>query len=215
MAVLFEKVESMIRLADDKKTRKHRRDLEKSTQEIRTHLTDQTKTRSLPKELLDRLNAFLAKSARATVFLTVDNSRRTEKWWGCCGGYCIWIHPRCFEPYGRNRVSRLTSVLFHELVHAAGGWELDAEYYENHFFGEKEGATRPNRADLQQIIDDKYEGWWLYLDADRRRVMDLWKNDRGEFSQSANLQKFQEAVNIKSATEGARSRRADTLQKGR
>ena len=205
----------MIQLADDKETRKHRRDFEKSKQEIHTHLKDKAKTRSLPKELLDRLNAFLAKSTRATVFVAVDNSQRAEKWWGCCGGYCIWIHPICFEPYGRNRVPRLTSVLFHELVHAAGGWELDAEYYENHFFGEKEGATRPNRGDLQQIIDDKYEGWWLYLDANRRRVMDLWKNDRGEFSQYANLQKFQEAVSMKSARERAQSRTSETLQKGR
>ena len=205
----------MIQLADNQETRRHRRDFEKSKQEIQTRLKDKTKTRSLPKELLDRLSAFLAKSACATVFVAVDNSQRGGKWWGCSGGYCIWIHPRCFEPYGRNRAPRLTSVLFHELVHAAGGWELDAEYYENHFFGEKEGATRPNWDDLQQIIDDKYEGRWLHLDANRRRVMDLWKNDRGEFSQYANLQKFEEAVSLKSARERARSRTPETLQKGR
>ena len=205
----------MIQLADDPETLKHRRDFEKSKQEIHTRLKDKAKTRSLPKELLDRLNAFVAESTRATVFVAVDNSQRAEKWWGRSGGYCIWIHSRCFEPYGKNRVPRLTSVLFHELIHAAGGWELDAEYYENHFFGEKEGATRPNRGDLQQIIDDKYEGWWLHLDASRRRVMDLWKNDRGEYSRYADLQKFQESVSLKSTRERAQSRTPGTLQQGR
>jgi len=133
----------VIQLADDKQTRNHRRDFEKSKQEIHIRLKDKSKARSLPKELLDRLNSFLAKSVRATVFVAVDNSQRGGKWWGRSGSYCIWIHPRCFEPYGRNRVPRLTSVLFHELVHAAGGWELDAEYYENYFFREKEGRRAP------------------------------------------------------------------------
>ncbi|MCX5735039.1 MAG: hypothetical protein NTW68_12025 [candidate division NC10 bacterium] len=70
----------MIQLADDRETRKRRRDFEKSKQKIHTHLKDKAKTRSLPKELLERLNAFLAESARATVFVAVDNGQRGEKW---------------------------------------------------------------------------------------------------------------------------------------
>lgn len=41
-----------------------------------------------------------------------------------------------------NTQNRLTAVLFHEMVHGAGGTELDAEALENHFFAGA-GATAP------------------------------------------------------------------------
>lgn len=43
---------------------------------------------------------------------------------------------------------RINSVLFHELVHACGGDELDGEGLESHCFRES-GATMPGRSDFQ------------------------------------------------------------------
>lgn len=48
---------------------------------------------------------------------------------------------------------RLTAVLFHEMVHSAGGTELDSEAMENHFFGGN-GATFPTSGDFPQFDSD-------------------------------------------------------------
>jgi hypothetical protein len=83
----------------------------------------------------------------------------------------------------------LTAVLFHELVHVAGGWELDAEYFENLFFPEGKGATRPTYDDWPEFKEDKFQGWWVYLNTRTGHAMDLWKNDLGEFMKAVKPKK--------------------------
>ena len=44
---------------------------------------------------------------------------------------CVWLRPRAFGANPSTSSARLTAVLFHELIHLAGGLELDAEFFEN------------------------------------------------------------------------------------
>ncbi len=48
---------------------------------------------------------------------------------------------------------RLNAITFHEMIHAAGGTELDAEALENHFFAGS-GATAPTSGDWDDFHDD-------------------------------------------------------------
>jgi hypothetical protein len=50
--------------------------------------------------------------------------------------------------------ARLTAVLFHEMIHAGGGPELDAEAFENHFFAGS-GATAPFGNDFTLFRRDR------------------------------------------------------------
>jgi hypothetical protein len=56
---------------------------------------------------------------------------------------------------------RLTAVLFHEMIHAAGGTELDAEAFESHFFAGS-GATAPTSSDWPLFQSD--EGTFVLWD---------------------------------------------------
>jgi hypothetical protein len=62
--------------------------------------------------------------------------------------------------------ARLTATLFHEMIHAGGGTELDAEALENHFFAGA-GATMPTggtgaRDDFPLFRSDR--GNWILWD---------------------------------------------------
>ena len=48
---------------------------------------------------------------------------------------------------------RINAVVFHELVHACGGTELDAEAFENHFY-RLSGATAPCCGDFEKFRCD-------------------------------------------------------------
>jgi hypothetical protein len=86
-------------------------------------------------------------------------------------GYRIVLYRRAFVAT-RAGGSRLAPVLFHELVHIARGWELDAEAFENAWFTRKEGARPPTREDWAIFKEQRYQGWWVRLDPRTRRVTD-------------------------------------------
>jgi hypothetical protein len=67
---------------------------------------------------------------------------------------------------------RLPAVLFHELIHIARGWELDAEAFENAWFSPTEGARPPTRNDWRLFKQQDYQGWWVHIDPQTRRVTD-------------------------------------------
>ncbi len=81
-------------------------------------------------------------------------------------GYRILL---CHKAFSSNR---LQAILFHELVHVAHGWELDAEAFENAWFSPAEGARRPTREDWALFREDGYQGWWVRVDPRTRRVTD-------------------------------------------
>jgi hypothetical protein len=54
-------------------------------------------------------------------------------------------------------------VLFHELVHVAGGSELDAEAFENLLFTVEEGAVPPTGDDWASFTAHKGVGQWVKL----------------------------------------------------
>jgi hypothetical protein len=56
--------------------------------------------------------------------------------------------------------SRRDAVIFHEMVHACGGTELDAEAFENHCYSGA-GATTPTSDDFPKFRDDggRFVNW--------------------------------------------------------
>lgn len=52
---------------------------------------------------------------------------------------------------------RVNAVVFHELIHVCGGYELDAEAFENHCF-RRAGATRPTRRDFRLFRECRHAG---------------------------------------------------------
>jgi hypothetical protein len=87
-------------------------------------------------------------------------------------GYRVLLCRKAFLPEPRSRIVRLPAVLFHELIHIARGWELDAETFENAWFSVEEGATPPDRNDWAAFREDKYRGWWVRVNPRTRRVTD-------------------------------------------
>jgi hypothetical protein len=87
-------------------------------------------------------------------------------------GYRVLLCARAFLPEPRSGIVRLPAVLFHELIHTARGWELDAEAFENAWFSGEEGAKPPDRNDWVIFKEDKYEGWWVRVNPRTRRVID-------------------------------------------
>lgn len=64
---------------------------------------------------------------------------------------------------------RLNAIIFHEMIHAAGGTELDAEALENHFFAGR-GATTPTASDWDDFHDDG--GEFVIWDEDTGRLFE-------------------------------------------
>jgi len=93
--------------------------------------------------------------------------------WGSGGGRYIEINSRCFDPWtkkGKEKPPRLTAVLLHEMVHIAGGNELDAESFENILVSEKDGAVPPSKEDEKEFRDCKYCGVYVSMNRKTRRV---------------------------------------------
>jgi len=86
-------------------------------------------------------------------------------------GYRILLYRRAMASTSRD-TSQLAPVLFHELIHIARGWELDAEAFENAWFTQAEGARPPTRDDWTLFKEQHYRGWWVCLDPRTRRVAD-------------------------------------------
>lgn len=87
-------------------------------------------------------------------------------------GYRILLCGKAFWPEAGTGRARLPAVLFHEFIHIARGWELDAEAFENAWFSVGEGATPPTREDWAVFREDHSQGWWVRLDPRTRRVTD-------------------------------------------
>lgn len=74
------------------------------------------------------------------------------------GGDRITVCNRSFSSYTQNRMN---AIIFHELVHAAGGTELDAEAFENHCY-RGQGATAPTSDDFSKFRREG--GTWVNWD---------------------------------------------------
>jgi hypothetical protein len=84
----------------------------------------------------------------------------------------------CPGPFGSQ--NRTNAVLFHEMVHAAGGTELDAEAFENHCYAGR-GAVAPTPGDFPLFRSDG--GTWTIWDEStgevftKRREGGSWVGD--------------------------------------
>jgi hypothetical protein len=120
----------------------------------------------IPRDLLDDLRAILS-GPRPMVDLVyggaTDGCRMS---YGRSAGYRILLCKKAFQE------KRATVVLFHEMVHVAMGWELDAEAFENAWFTQGEGARQPTREDWETFKNNGYRGWWVQMDPRTRRVTD-------------------------------------------
>jgi hypothetical protein len=113
----------------------------------------------------------IVSGARPTVTLAFGGSTEAcRDLAGRTAGYRVVLCPRAFAA-GKSKRTRLTAVLFHELIHVARGKELDSEAFENAWFSD-EGAREPTRADWAAFAEDAYRGWWVHLDPRSRRVTD-------------------------------------------
>jgi hypothetical protein len=65
------------------------------------------------------------------------------------GGNEITLTPSAFG----STAARFEAIVFHELVHHAGGTELDAEAFENHCYAGS-GATGPTEGDFDDFRSD-------------------------------------------------------------
>jgi len=182
MAIVWEWEKKDLVPEEDKVPKKHHDQLSRSVQLIGERVK---KNKShLPKDLFDTLEEFLdGKNQKERVLLFIDPDE-SKGLWGHSSGYCIWLTPQTFAPWKdiKPRTPRLSAVLLHELVHAAGGMELDAETFENMLFTHEEGASAPSEDDWPEFEAQHYEGWWCYLDRNSKgRVIDLWRRDVHKF----------------------------------
>jgi len=126
----------------------------------------------MPHDLRKELQAILARD-RPTVDVVYGGAQGIcQEPYARSAGYRILLCTKTFLPEPRSRVIRLPAVLFHELVHIARGWELDAEAFENAWFSATEGARPPDRNDWTIFEEDKYEGWWVRVNPRTRQVTD-------------------------------------------
>ena len=124
----------------------------------------------VPGDLCEELQAILC-AKRPLVDLVYGGDgggRRTP--YARSAGYRILLYQRAF-PF-RPRETRLAPILFHELIHIARGWELDAEAFENAWFTPSEGARPPSEEDWTIFKGQEYRGWWVRLYPRTRRVTD-------------------------------------------
>jgi hypothetical protein len=157
--------------------------LDRSQKKVRECI--QNKKEMIPGLLLTQLSdMFDSQHPRIEVEIKDDEGLRlpagkADDWaWGSGAGEYVEINSRCFVRSPRKRGGkpeppRLTAVLLHELVHAAGGEELDAEFFENSLFGPQDGATLPSRADEENFQESGYKGVFVRMDPQSREVSDL------------------------------------------
>lgn len=74
-----------------------------------------------------------------------------------CSGNEITLTPAAFS----STTSRFEVIVFHEIIHACGGTELDSEGFQNHCY-RGSGATAPSSGDFPKFCDDG--GRWLNWD---------------------------------------------------
>jgi len=166
-------------------SQEQKRDLDQSLQKIRECVAK--KGSLIPDALYKQLNNMLdSKETHVEVEIKDDDVLRVEEgtqghwaYWGSGTGRYIEINSRCFDWWAGEDGSkpdnppRLTAVLLHELVHVAGGEELDAEFFENTLFGPKDGATLPTADDEKSFKERQYKGVFVSMDPNTREVSDL------------------------------------------
>lgn len=146
----------------------HRHAILRSLALIRQRLSDPP--RPIPRDLRAELQAILS-GRRPIVDLVFGGAQGVcQKPRARSAGYRILLCKRAFS--GRGGQARPAAVLFHELVHVARGWELDAEAFENAFFSPREGARLPTEDDWPVIQQQRYEGWWVRMNPRTGRVTD-------------------------------------------
>lgn len=125
----------------------------------------------IPGDLRAALQDILS-GARPSVTLVFGGAQGAcEEPYARSAGYRILLCEKSFSS-ARGGQPRLPAVLFHELIHIARGWELDAEAFENAWFSREEGARPPTREDWTIFKEDGYQGWWVRVDPRTRRVTD-------------------------------------------
>jgi hypothetical protein len=126
----------------------------------------------MPRDLREELRAILF-AGRPMVDLANGGDGHGEPTpFARSAGYRILLYARAFPPADGGGENRLTPILFHELIHMARGWELDAEAFENAWFTQSEGARPPTRDDWALFREQRYHGWWVRMDPRTRRVTD-------------------------------------------
>jgi hypothetical protein len=128
--------------------------------------------RPIPRDLREHLLAILLRG-RPVVDLVYGGAQGVcQEPYARSAGYRVLLCRKAFLPERRSRIVRLPAVVFHELIHIARGWELDAETFENAWFSTEEGATPPDRDDWAVFREDKYRGWWVRVNPRTLRVTD-------------------------------------------
>jgi hypothetical protein len=125
----------------------------------------------VPRDLCEELAAILT-ARRPAVDLAYGGDgggHRTP--YARSAGYRVLLYQRAF-PRDEDSAAGLAPVLFHELIHIARGWELDAEAFENAWFTRAQGARPPSTEDWAIFKEQEYRGWWVHLDPRTRKVMD-------------------------------------------
>jgi len=80
-----------------------------------------------------------------------------------CSGNEITLTPAAFA----STTARFEAIVFHEIIHACGGTELDSEGFQNHCY-RNSGATAPTSDDFPKFCDEG--GRWLNWDGSTGRV---------------------------------------------
>ena len=125
----------------------------------------------VPRDLCEELQAIFS-ARRPVVDLAYGGDgggRQTP--YARSAGYRVLLYERAFS-IEKSGAARLAPVFFHELIHIARGWELDAEAFENAWFTPAEGARPPSREDWAIFRAQEYRGWWVRLDPKTREVTD-------------------------------------------
>jgi len=125
----------------------------------------------VPRDLCEELRAILA-AKRPVVDLAYagDGGGRPTPY-ARSAGYRILLYKRAFT-FAAGDETRLAPIVFHELIHIARGWELDAEAFENAWFTPSEGARPPSEEDWTIFKAQEYRGWWVRVQPRTRRVTD-------------------------------------------
>jgi hypothetical protein len=149
-------------------SRKAEKALDKSLSHIRQRLRD--RPGPMPHDLRSALDEIVS-GKRPVVTLAFGGTKEAcQAMVARTAGYRVLLCPKVFSA-SKKKGSRLTAVLFHELIHVARGKELDSEAFENAWFP-NEGARAPTREDWAAFAEDGYRGWWVRVDRRSRRVTD-------------------------------------------
>jgi hypothetical protein len=125
----------------------------------------------VPRDLCEDLQAILFANRPLVDLVYGGNGGGQPTPYARSAGYRILLYQRAL-PLAPSGEGRLAPILFHELIHIARGWELDAEAFENAWFTHSEGARPPTREDWTIFKTQRYRGWWVRLDPRTRRVTD-------------------------------------------